>query len=320
MERATVNTTPRRSGTEKNSGRGEARLMNQLLVSVVLFLAVCFGRSAYPEQLGALRGELLDMMTGSTDFRAAFTQLGESMRDRTDVLDELNGFCAEVFGPGSLSIPTLPEAPAEPAYLPESEIKPPVPPVPAPEPATPTAEKNTEQKPAPVRLSESKSAVPAVGTVLMKADYHGPALSARDTMDQLSLGDLDTTTPVMGRLTSKYGWRTHPISKKQHFHGGTDISGKEGAPIGAFADGIVEYIGRDNSYGIYLQLDHGNGVKSFYAHCSKLCAEKGQRVKKGEKIAEVGSTGCSTGPHLHLELKCGNKRLNPAYYIRFTNQ
>lgn len=77
----------------------------------------------------------------------------------------------------------------------------------------------------------------------------------------------------------------------------------------------MDYIGQDDSYGLYLQLDHGNGIKSFYAHCSKLCVSKGQLVAMGEKIAEVGSTGNATGPHLHLELKLDGMHLDPTQYV-----
>jgi murein DD-endopeptidase MepM/ murein hydrolase activator NlpD len=136
-------------------------------------------------------------------------------------------------------------------------------------------------------------------------------------MDQLSLGDLDTTLPILGHLNSEYGYRDHPINGTYQFHGGVDIGGQSGDSIGAFAAGTVEYIGEDDSYGLYLQIDHGNGVKSFYAHCKKLCVSKGQTVSAGEKVAEVGSTGSATGPHLHFELKYNKLHLNPAYYLEF---
>ena len=318
----TVQTHPRRSGTSENghtTARREQRLLTQLAVCTALFLTVLIGRSAFPAETARIREVVLTAMVSDTDFRGALTSLGGSVAESQDVLGQLELFCSEALGPDEADIP-------EPA----GEIKPiePVPPIaeqavpevstePVPSP-TPVAE--PAPAPQPVSLSEKRpSSVPAAGTVLLNVDYSGPELPARDTMNKLSLGDIQTATPVLGRQTSQYGWRTHPITGKQHFHGGADISGKMGAPIGAFADGTVDYIGRDKSYGLYIQLDHGNGVKSFYAHCSKLCADKGQKVKMGEKIAEIGSTGSSTGPHLHLELKCGTKRLNPAYYIRFTN-
>ena len=80
------------------------------------------------------------------------------------------------------------------------------------------------------------------------------------------------------------------------------------------------YPGKNDSYGLYLQVDHGNGVKSFYAHCSKVVVRKGQAVELGEKLAEIGSTGISTGPHLHLEIKYNQMHLNPVYYVEFLNQ
>ena len=301
----------------------ESHMLSQLTLCMVLLLMVFIGKCIFPGKMAQIRTGILDVMVSDTDFRGALTELGTSISEETVGLEHLSGFCTEVFG----SVQTeekevvhatenspagFPDGPSEPLpNLPST----PAPPVSAAVQAPPAPVK--AQSPQPVLLAEEKSSVPAVGTVLLKADYHGPALSDRDTMDQLSLGALETMTPVLGRQTSKYGWRTHPISGKQHFHGGSDISGRMGAPISAFADGIVEYIGRDQSYGLYLQLDHGNGIKSFYAHCSKLCVQKGSTVKMGDKIAEIGSTGCSTGPHLHLELKCGTKRLNPAYYIEF---
>ena len=124
----------------------------------------------------------------------------------------------------------------------------------------------------------------------------------------------------MGHLNSEYGYRDHPINGRHQFHGGVDIGGQNGDPIGAFAAGTVEYIGQDDSYGLYLQVDHGNGVKSFYAHCSKIVVSKGQQVALGEKVAEVGSTGDSTGPHLHLEIKYNRMHLNPVYYVTFLKQ
>ena len=136
-------------------------------------------------------------------------------------------------------------------------------------------------------------------------------------MDCISLGDLQTVTPVLGHLRSEYGYRDHPVDGEYKFHNGVDIGGQEGDPIGAFAAGTVDYIGENDDHGLYLQLDHGNGIKSFYAHCSKLCVSQGQPVAAGEKVAEVGSTGVATGPHLHLELKWNGLHLNPAYYVEF---
>ena len=162
---------------------------------------------------------------------------------------------------------------------------------------------------------ECVPSVPAAGTVLLKADYNGQPLPEHYTMDHISLGPLDTTTPVLGRLNSCYGYRDHPVDGVYQFHGGLDIGAQTGDPILAFASGTVDYIGENSSYGLYLQLDHGNGIKSFYAHCSSVSVKKGQSVSLGEKIAEVGSTGTATGPHLHFELKYQGLHVDPAYYV-----
>ncbi len=83
----------------------------------------------------------------------------------------------------------------------------------------------------------------------------------------------------------------------------------------AFADGTVDFIGESEAYGLYIQLDHGNGVKTFYCHCSALYAQKGEEISAGQTIAAVGDTGNATGPHLHLEIKRDGVLLNPVYYI-----
>ena len=165
--------------------------------------------------------------------------------------------------------------------------------------------------------AQPEETVPAVGTVLLSANYEGPALPNNYTMDKLSLGALETVNPILGHLNSVYGYRDHPVDGEYKFHNGVDIGGQMGDPIGAFAAGTVEYIGENDDHGLYLQIDHGNGVKSFYAHCSKLCVSQGQTVAAGETVALVGSTGVSTGPHLHLEIKCNGVHVDPAYYVTF---
>lgn len=172
----------------------------------------------------------------------------------------------------------------------------------------------------PAILPEEPASVPAAGTVILYSNYSGEPLPNNYTMDQISLGELDTALPVLGHLNSAYGYRDHPIDGRYQFHGGVDIGGQKGDPIASLAVGTVEYIGEDDSYGLYLQIDHGNGVKSFYAHCSTLEVSKGQQVAKGETIARVGSSGSATGPHLHLELKYGKMHLNPAYYVDFPEE
>ena len=119
-----------------------------------------------------------------------------------------------------------------------------------------------------------------------------------------------------GRITSPFGTRIHPIDKVEQFHGGIDIGGVgHGAPVYASADGIVissEWLG---GYGRTVIIDHGSGVSTLYAHNSSLTVEVGQEVKKGQLIARTGSTGVSTGPHIHFEVRVNGERVNPLEWL-----
>lgn len=118
--------------------------------------------------------------------------------------------------------------------------------------------------------------------------------------------------PVSGTITSRYGVSSR-IRKSNHT--GLDISAKTGTPIKAIADGTVTSAKYSGSYGNLVKIDHGNGVETWYAHTSKMYVKNGQKVKAGEKIAAVGSTGNSTGPHLHLEIRVNGKHVNPQKYL-----
>lgn len=125
--------------------------------------------------------------------------------------------------------------------------------------------------------------------------------------------------PANGTITSPFGMRKHPIKKVYKNHEGVDISSDKGDPIYASASGIVEFAGYSRGYGYYIKIDHQNGFKTIYAHSSKLLVKKGETVKKGQKIALVGSTGTSTGPHLHFEIRIGNAPVDPTEYVAFGN-
>ncbi len=121
--------------------------------------------------------------------------------------------------------------------------------------------------------------------------------------------------PLQGRITSGFGFRIHPITKKLSFHYGIDIGAPMGTDITAFADGTVELVGADSAYGNYLFLRHSDGILTFYGHCSTIDVAEGQLVRMGETVAKVGSTGLSTGPHLHFEVRSGDKVLDPSCYV-----
>lgn len=112
-------------------------------------------------------------------------------------------------------------------------------------------------------------------------------------------------------ITSSYGWRNHPIYGRVKFHTGIDIAASWGSAIYATCSGVVIYSGWYGGYGNAVIIDHGGGYSSLYGHCSSIHVRQGQKVSTGEKIASVGSTGQSTGPHLHFEIRQNGTPVNP---------
>lgn len=125
--------------------------------------------------------------------------------------------------------------------------------------------------------------------------------------------------PVNGKITSEYSYRIHPISGQYLFHSGLDIGADEGEDILSALDGTVTDVDTEEttSYGKYIVVSHSNNTSTLYGHCSKIIAKKGDKVKKGQVIAKVGSTGNSTGPHLHFEVRVNSVRLNPEWFADF---
>ena len=121
--------------------------------------------------------------------------------------------------------------------------------------------------------------------------------------------------PISGTVTSEYGMRTNPVTGRYILHGGIDIANVTGTEIRCAFDGVVSDSGYSDSYGNYVIISHGANVKTLYAHCSELMTESGKEVKKGEPIALVGSTGRSTGPHLHFEVRIGGNRVDPSWLL-----
>lgn len=129
-------------------------------------------------------------------------------------------------------------------------------------------------------------------------------------------GEMLWPVPGQYRVTSNFGGRSDPITGVWTSHGGTDIAAPYGTSIVSANDGVVIFAGWHYSYGNYVIVDHGGGIATLYGHCSKLLVSKGQTVSRGEKIALIGSTGYSTGNHLHFEVRINGVRTQPMDYLK----
>ena len=128
-------------------------------------------------------------------------------------------------------------------------------------------------------------------------------------------GELAWPVPGYTRITSKYAMRVHPITGQYKLHTGVDIGAPEGANFIAANDGIVTKAERNTAYGNMVIVDHGGGISTLYAHGSEILVEVGQSVKRGEVVLKVGSTGYSTGPHAHFEVRINGVTTDPLPYI-----
>ncbi len=143
-------------------------------------------------------------------------------------------------------------------------------------------------------------------------DQNGP----QAPIEQRPTVSVPSVMPVrMARLSSGYGMRNHPVLGRRRNHKGVDLAAPTGTPIFATADGMVGRANWFSSYGLYIRIDHGAGIETRYAHMSKLAVAAGERVRQGQVIGYVGSTGRSTGPHLHYEVRVNGVAVNPIPYM-----
>jgi len=121
--------------------------------------------------------------------------------------------------------------------------------------------------------------------------------------------------PALGWVSSEFGYRFNPFSGVKTFHAGIDVANHTGTPVHAPADGVVTHVGSQGGFGQIVRIDHGYGIVTKYGHNSRILAKQGQRVKRGDKISEMGSSGRSTGPHLHYQIEVNGRPVNPKLFI-----
>jgi len=134
----------------------------------------------------------------------------------------------------------------------------------------------------------------------------------------VNLADAPSLWPVTGPITSSFGERLDPFNGEGAFHAGIDISSSFGQPVHAAADGVIMTAGLASGYGREVLVDHGNGIQTLYGHLSGFAVTVGEQVKRGQVIGYVGTSGRSTGPHLHYEVRIRNTPVNPHKYLRET--
>lgn len=272
------------NATEQTSGqevlkRPPKRFLIKMIACVCLFFGCVVLKNQTQKNEIPAWNMISDTVISGVDYRAAMEQVGQAIRDDRSIVPVFREIFSELF---------LFQAE-------DNQIQETVPVVSA-------ADLSIELLSFEMSTEELQDDTGAEAFVL-------PGATANTTLG------FAHTTPLYGVVTSPFGYRQHPILQSRSFHTGIDIAGALGDPIGAFADGTVLDVGYNNVYGNYLLLAHGEIYRSFYGHCSKLLVKEGQTVSIGQTIAEVGTTGLSTGPHLHFEVRRGGTRLDPALFI-----
>ena len=169
---------------------------------------------------------------------------------------------------------------------------------------------------APLSEAELQSKIAElIAKIELKTEYLSD-MEAKLLQQSVLKNTLPNSSPVNAAFnSSSFGWRLDPFNGSKAFHEGLDFTAASGTPIYAAAGGIVSTAEQTPDYGKIVKIDHGSGLETRYAHASKLLVTVGQRVTKGQIIAEVGSTGRSTGPHLHYEIRLNGNPLDPRKYL-----
>ena len=169
----------------------------------------------------------------------------------------------------------------------------------------------------PMSEPDLQAAILALTDAVDTRDEYLSTLEAKILQKSVLKDMLPNSSPVEAAFnSSSYGWRSDPFNGDKAFHEGLDFTASMGTAIKAAADGIVTTAEQTPDYGNIVKIDHGSGLETRYAHASKLLVKPGERVVKGQIVAQVGSTGRSTGPHLHYEIRLNGNSLDPRRYLQ----
>lgn len=257
-----------------------------ITVALVIFLALFGIKTLFPEHTARFLSSASELFPRRFDYRQVFSDIGESV------------FVSDM--KESYELPAAPAAKTETARLTESAHN---------------LGEHQLLSSRPTEETDEPQLPEAVSAFLeSQAEFSDYDLPDNVSYDFTPFPE-QYSTPVAGYNSSGFGYRLHPIHGDVRFHYGTDFAAWTGESILCFADGTVSFAGYCDSYGNYITVDHADGWRSLYAHCSALYVSAGQSVSAGELIALVGDTGLVTGPHLHFELTQNGVYTNPEYYV-----
>lgn len=270
--------------------RGERRLLLQMTLCGGVFVLLVGVKLLLPARMETVQARLSSAMEQNMDVQAVFYAVGRAFSGESGVQTAVGEVYRAVFGGEEAVEVSAPAGSAQPEQALDA-----------------LRSYRTE-------TAETEGPDPTHADPLSYVLYSQENLPEGVSMEQAVLG-IDHCTPVAGTLSSGFGYREHPLEGEDKFHYGVDLAAEEGTDIVCFADGTVTAVGESSSYGKYCTVAHENGCSTLYAHCARITASSGAEVRRGEKIAEVGSTGMATGAHLHFELQQNGAYLNPIYYV-----
>ena len=275
---------PARPRTTRTESAALAPLSLNLLRTVVcggVFVTLVALKLLLPDGMAAVRAALGGWLARDADFVSAFSAVGHAVSGEGGVIDSLEDAYVAVFGEAEAAEVSGAAEVAQEAPAAETDVGP-----------------------------AAGTAAEAPETAADVREY--PPYAAAE---QRILGFAYAAPLEQGVPTSSFGWREDPNTGREAFHYGVDLGADEGTAISCFADGTVGVVAESVALGKYLTVHHPNGIVTLYAHCSRITASSGAAVKLGDQLAEVGSTGNATGPHLHFEIHDGEEYLDPAYYL-----
>lgn len=285
-------------------------LLIKVLICVFVVIVMLIIKLMLPDTMDTMKDSIKSWVSGDVDYRSAMTVMGEAMMGKKNVFEALPEAYSYAFGIIDETNEAFTVVNTDTPDTTERQ--------------EPLIVKNETDEVVEVNETNSdemlEQPVPETDPVALfletQSEFENIQLPEKVTYEMPEIG-LELGIPALGPVTSSFGYRDHPVSGEIAFHYGTDIGAIKGSDILAAEDGTVLAVGESTGYGKYLIIQHNNGIKTQYAHCSEIIAKEGSAVKKGEAVAKVGDTGNATSACLHFEVMVDGIYVNPEYYLKW---